>query len=69
MIEVFQSDCFRWNYHRDALVHYLKTGYMKKPCSVGFNYLFVRYNGDVYPCPLIRIGLGNIKDKSILCGT
>jgi hypothetical protein len=38
---------------------------MKKPCSAGFNYFFIRSNGDVYPCPLIRVKLGNIKQSRV----
>jgi len=65
MIEFYQSEMFRWSYHRDALVKYLETGIMKKPCSCGFNYFFVRYNGELYLCPLINISFGNIKETPV----
>ena len=54
-----------WSYHTDSLVHYLKEGTMKKPCSCGFNYFFVRSNGNVLLCPLINVVQGNIKDHAV----
>jgi len=61
MIRFYESGHFQWDFHRSRLVNYLRTGAMKKPCSAGFNYFFIRSNGDVYPCPLIKVKLGNIK--------
>jgi hypothetical protein len=60
MIAFFSSDQFRWSFHADSLVDFYKTGTMKKPCSCGFNYLFIRSNGEVFLCPLIRESVGNI---------
>jgi MoaA/NifB/PqqE/SkfB family radical SAM enzyme len=65
MIQFYQSSYFRWDFHRTQLVNYLRTGVIKKPCSAGFNYLFIRSNGEVYPCPLITVNLGNIKQTSV----
>jgi len=50
---------FKWDFHREFLIRYYKTGKAIKPCSAGHNYLFIRSNGDVYACPLIRLKLGN----------
>jgi MoaA/NifB/PqqE/SkfB family radical SAM enzyme len=65
MIQFYKSSHFQWDFHRNRLVRYLETGVMKKPCSAGFNYFFIRTNGDVYPCPLINVKLGNIKEADI----
>ena len=65
MILFYKSGHFQWDFHRSRLVHFLETGVMKKPCSAGFNYLFIRSNGEVYPCPLIKVGFGNIKETGI----
>jgi len=61
MIRFFKSGRFKWGYHGDRLVRYLQTGTMRKPCSCGFNYCFVRYNGELFLCPLINRSAGNIK--------
>jgi MoaA/NifB/PqqE/SkfB family radical SAM enzyme len=65
MTQFYKSGHFQWDFHRNRLVNYLKTGVMKKPCSAGFNYFFIRSNGDVYPCPLINVKFGNIKQTKI----
>lgn len=49
-----------WGVHRETLLQYLRTKRLHKPCSAGFNYLFVRSTGDVHPCPLIATTLGNV---------
>lgn len=59
MIRFFQEDGCRWSFHANRLAAYLKTGIMRKPCSSGFNYLFVRSSGEVFLCPLINQSLGN----------
>jgi MoaA/NifB/PqqE/SkfB family radical SAM enzyme len=65
MIQFYKSNHFQWDFHRSQLVNYLRTGVIKKPCSAGFNYFFIRNNGEVYPCPLIKVKLGNIKQARI----
>jgi MoaA/NifB/PqqE/SkfB family radical SAM enzyme len=65
MLQFYKSSHFQWDFHRSRLVNYLETGVMKKPCSAGFNYFFIRSNGDVYPCPLIKVKIGNIKEAGI----
>ncbi len=50
-----------WSSHSQTLLEYLKTGVVNKPCSAGFNTLFVRHNGDIFSCPIIARRLGNIK--------
>ena len=38
---------------------------MKKPCSCGFNYFFVRSTGELFLCPLIDLGFGNINERPV----
>jgi MoaA/NifB/PqqE/SkfB family radical SAM enzyme len=65
MIRFFESPQFSWIGHREALLGYLRTGTIRKPCSAGFNTLFIRYNGDIFPCPVMPATLGNIKDQPL----
>jgi len=65
MITFYHNEMFQWSYHADSVIHYLETGKMKKPCSCGFNYLFIRSNGDLFLCPLINRSFGNIKQISV----
>ncbi len=54
-----------WKGHSQTLRHYLETGKVNKPCSAGFNTVFVRHNGELFPCPLIRYPLGNITETEL----
>ncbi len=63
--EFFSGPASAWSGHSQTITNYLKTGTVTKPCSAGFNTVFVRHNGEVFPCPLISIALDNIKDSSL----
>ena len=65
LAEFYESSAFRWSYHAGALANYLRTGQIKKPCSCGFNYFFVRSTGEVHLCPLIDETVGNVSATPI----
>jgi MoaA/NifB/PqqE/SkfB family radical SAM enzyme len=65
LAEFYKRAGFRWSHHAQSLVRYLETGKMKKPCSCGFNYFFVRSNGELFLCPLFEERVGNIGASSI----
>ena len=60
--QFYASPRFRWSYFRRELLRYLESGRMRKPCSAGFNYGFIRSNGDFHPCPLREAKLGNVRE-------
>ena len=60
MFEFYESEVFRWSFHKDMLVRFLKKGITKKPCTCGFNYFFVRSTGQLFLCPLVNVSVGNI---------
>jgi len=61
MIQFFQGGSSRWSYHENRLVSYFQKGVIKKPCTCGFNYFFVRSNGDMFLCPLLDESVGNVR--------
>ena len=65
MVRFYKGQRFKWSFHGDSLVKYFETGIMRKPCSCGFNYFFIRSTGELYLCPLIDVSVGNIKDTPI----
>ncbi len=65
MIRFFQKGTSRWSFHEDRLVHYFQTGRMKKPCSSGFNYFFIRSHGELLLCPMIDVSLGNTRQTPV----
>lgn len=64
MIRFFQKNPSGWSYHDRRLMEYFHNGKMKKACTCGFNYFFIRSNGDMYLCPLIDRSVGNINQQS-----
>ncbi|WP_300464950.1 radical SAM protein [Desulfobacula sp.] len=56
----YQGHHFNWSLHANALSEFFKTGRMKKPCTCGFNYFFIRSTGEMHLCPLIDNSVGNI---------
>jgi MoaA/NifB/PqqE/SkfB family radical SAM enzyme len=56
----YETTAFKWSYHAAALVRFLRTGRMAKPCSCGYNYFFVRSTGEVHLCPLLGEAIGNV---------
>ncbi len=65
IMQFYQGPSFAWSGHRLAMLEYLKTGRMEKPCSAGFNTVFVRHTGEVFPCPVIPRVLGSIQQASL----
>lgn len=65
IISFLSGGGFKWDFHRDFLVRYFRSGKAEKPCSAGHNYFFIRSNGDVYACPLIQLKLGNFLQEPL----
>ncbi len=65
MADFFSRGRTRWGFHSKALVDYFKTGIMKKPCTCGFNYFFIRSSGELFLCPLIDRSVGNITHSPV----
>ena len=65
MIRFFKGRRFKWSFHAESLAEYFETGCIKKPCSCGFNYFFIRSSGNVFLCPLIDKSIGNVKEKPL----
>lgn len=65
MRRFFEESTSGWGYHDHQLIQYCQTGRTQKPCTCGFNYFFVRSNGDLFLCPLLNTRVGNIKAASV----
>lgn len=63
--DFYNTPRFQWSYYRNELLRFLDTGRMRKPCSAGFNYFFIRSTGELYTCPIIDFLLGNVKDTPL----
>ena len=65
MARFFQKKATRWSFHENCLIQYFQTGRMKKPCSCGFNYFFIRSQGALLLCPIIDASPGNVTETPI----
>ncbi|MCB2191295.1 MAG: radical SAM protein [Deltaproteobacteria bacterium] len=65
MKDFFSSEHSRWIFHNQTVIDYLVEGKTRKPCTCGFNYFFVRSNGEVFLCPLIDRSFGNVMDQDV----
>lgn len=65
MAEFYAEREETWCQHRQTMLGYLQTGVVNKPCSAGFNTLFIRHTGEVFPCPIIPHRLGQIGQQSL----
>ena len=65
LIRFYDGPRFAWSSHREVVLGYLKSGRVLKPCSAGFNYLFVRHNGQAFCCPVVPAALGNVRDQAL----
>jgi MoaA/NifB/PqqE/SkfB family radical SAM enzyme len=61
MVRFFSSPAEGWSYHHQRLKAYFRTGRMKKPCTSGYNYFFIRSQGDLMLCPLVDESPGNLR--------
>jgi MoaA/NifB/PqqE/SkfB family radical SAM enzyme len=53
------------SYYYTKELGYLKTGRKKWSCAALFNYLFIDFDGKVYPCEIISGPIGNVKEQDI----
>jgi MoaA/NifB/PqqE/SkfB family radical SAM enzyme len=65
MIAFYRDVSQEWGFHADAMVRVLRRRRRKKTCSAGYNYFFIRSNGDLMLCPLTAGTIGNITRRSV----
>ncbi|MCI0531980.1 MAG: radical SAM protein [candidate division Zixibacteria bacterium] len=52
-------------YFVETLIDYLDKKPRPIPCTAGDNFFFLQSNGDVYPCNILDMKMGNIREESI----
>jgi hypothetical protein len=66
MIRFYQSGRSLWQFHNAQMVRFLETGSVKKTCTCGFNYFFIRSDGSLHLCPLIDRPIGKVTASSLM---
>jgi MoaA/NifB/PqqE/SkfB family radical SAM enzyme len=54
-----------WRYHNEQMIRFYKTGSLKKACTCGFNYFFIRSDGTLLLCPLIDRPMGKVTESNL----
>jgi MoaA/NifB/PqqE/SkfB family radical SAM enzyme len=65
MLAFYSGAAGGWDYHHRSMAEYLRTGRMRRPCTCGYNYFFVRSTGEVFLCPLLAQDVGNVRDADL----
>jgi MoaA/NifB/PqqE/SkfB family radical SAM enzyme len=60
----FSRKDLEWRYHAQTLRRFFIHGRVKKRCSCGLNYAFIRSSGEVHLCPLLAGSAGNVSDRT-----
>jgi MoaA/NifB/PqqE/SkfB family radical SAM enzyme len=65
-LDFYRRDELKTSYFYAKAICYLATGIKQWVCAASYNYLFIDFDGKVYPCELISEPIGNVKKQDIL---
>ncbi len=65
LAELYSRDELRTGYFYSMMRHFLAEGRKLWTCAALYNYLFIDFDGKVYPCELSPESLGNVKKQDI----
>ncbi|MGD9143409.1 MAG: radical SAM protein [Dehalococcoidia bacterium] len=65
LLELYQRKEFTGNYFYSRIRELLSSHRRHWTCTAVYNYLFIDYDGSVYPCELLPEPIGNVKEKDI----
>lgn len=63
--DFYSSEELGANYFYTTAGRFLETDKKRWTCSALFNYMFVDYDGSVYPCEIVPEAIGNVKEQNI----
>lgn len=61
----YQGEGLGVNYFYSRIRSFLAVGKKGWACTAAYNYLFIDYDGTVYPCELLSEPIGNIREQAI----
>ncbi len=65
LLEFYSLDELKKSYFYSMFNSFLTTGQRRWVCTALYNYLFIDFDGKVYPCEIISEPIGNIKQQDI----
>jgi MoaA/NifB/PqqE/SkfB family radical SAM enzyme len=66
LLDFYRRDELKTSYFYTKELSYLATGRKQWTCTASYNYLFIDFDGEVYPCEVIPEAIGNVKNQHIL---
>ena len=63
--EFYSREELRTSYFYSKLRGFLSTGRKQWTCTASYNYLFIDYDGKVYPCEMIPNPIGDLKQQDL----
>jgi MoaA/NifB/PqqE/SkfB family radical SAM enzyme len=65
VLEFYRLDSLRTDYFYSTARDFLATGRKRWTCAALYNYLFIDFDGTVYPCEMIAEPIGNVKEQDL----
>lgn len=65
LLRFYRRDEFDTSYFYTRIQDCLGTGEKAWSCTAAYNYLFIDYDGSVYPCELLSEPIGNIREEAV----
>ena len=65
LLRFYRNEEFDTNYFYTRIRNYLDTGRKNWSCTAAYNYLFIDYDGSVYPCELLPESLGSVREEAL----
>ena len=66
LLELYQRREFAGNYFYSRIRELLSSHRRRWTCTAACNYMFIDYDGSVYPCELLPEPIGNVKENDIV---
>lgn len=65
LLQFYRNDDLDTSYFYTRIRDYLASGEKSWSCTAAYNYLFIDFDGSVYPCELLSESIGNVREKAI----
>ena len=65
VLKFFRRDELKTGYFYPLARSFLATGRKQWACTAFYNYLFIDFDGTVYPCELISEPIGNVREQDV----
>jgi MoaA/NifB/PqqE/SkfB family radical SAM enzyme len=66
VLEFYRLNRLRTDYFYSTTRGFLATGRKRWTCAALYNYLFIDFDGTVYPCEIIAEPIGNVKEQDLV---